>query len=412
MARVFAGLLVLCGLVAAVLVSAPAAPATDRASDAHAGHRHALSLPVHRLEGAARKRWPRSFAGLWQERGKVFIAFTKRAKRRTSRLRALAAKPGKLRARSFEFSLRQLETTQERMIDDREERPPGTVDLPDYDLDIDITKNAPVVTLESVIPDWEERFAQLYGEHVIVREGALAEFDACLSRSSCTPYLRAGLRVLIKLPGGLVPCSTSFSVIQRSVAYRGILSAAHCGTPDFDEGVLRYHGTGSAPPSYGFVKRDRMLGRTDAELHQITSSSFSRRPWIFDSNSLKERPVQRVSDWNWVRPGMGMCKVGQTTGKTCGKVKSRYFSPSIIPSSERFIKTGYCAEGGDSGGGVYYPNKLGTGETKVTAYGIHSGGAKGFECTPGQPLLPGDYSYFGHIQYAQTALGVRVQVTN
>ena len=107
-----------------------------------------------------------------------------------------------------------------------------------------------------------------------------------------------------------------------------------------------------------------------------------------------------------------MCKSGITTGKTCGKVLSRYYSPIGIPGSERFIRTNYCAASGDSGAGVYIGAKLASGETVTTAYGIHSGGAKGFECTPGQPLQSGDYSFFGDIQYAQVALGVRVQVTS
>ena len=398
-------------LVAAVALAGPAAGETERvAAPAATGKR---TVPLHRLQPLARQRWPRSFAGLWQKRGTIYIAFTERAKRRVKRLRRRSRQAHRLRAVRVERSLKELEATQRQMIDDRESRPPGLIDLPPYNLDIDVTRNAPVVTLETVVPDFVAPFKQRYGEQVIVRQGPLAEFDACLSRVNCTPYLRAGLRVLAKNPdAALLPCSTAFAVQQRSAIYRGILSAAHCGEPDFDEGGIRYHGGGSAPSAYGVVDRDRMKGRTDAEVHEITNPSFSRRPWIYDTTQVKARPVQRVSYWSWIRPGMGMCKAGITTGKTCGKVQSRYFSPCCtIPDAELFIRTTYCAEGGDSGGGVYYPNKLGTGETKVTAYGIHSGGAKDYQCNEDNSIKPGDYSFFGHIQFAQTLLGVRVQLT-
>jgi len=408
-ARVIAGLAV---LTASVLAASPHTPASETAGPAHAGHGHGRTVPLHRLEAVTRSRWPNSFAGLWQARGKVFVAFTAKAKRRTGRLRELVAKPGKIRAVNFERSLRELENLEEQIISDRENRPPGTVGLPGYDVDLNVTKNAATLTFANVNPGQEMALRDLYGQDLIVKEGPLAEFDACLSRVSCTPTLRAGLQVLFRNPdAALVPCSTSFAVQQRTAVYRGILSAAHCGDPDFDEGGLRYHGTGLAPPSYGVVDRDRLQGRNDAEVHEITSSSFSRQALIYRSSVQKALPVQRVSEWNWVRPGMGMCKVGRTTGHTCGKVKSRYFSPDIIPSAERFVLTTYCAEGGDSGGGVYAPNKLASGEVKVTAYGIHSGGAKDFECNEDGSIKPGDYSYFGHLQYAQTALGVRVQVT-
>jgi hypothetical protein len=373
------------------------------------GGTDARGLGLRQLEPSARKQWPQSFAGLWQAHGKVFIAFTERPKRRTHRLRLRFAKPGRLRAVHFEHSLAELEATQEEMIADRENRPPGTVGFPTYDLDLSIQKNAPVATFEHVTPQLVAGIKSLYGQEVIVKQGPLGSFDSC-SRSSCAPYLRSGLRTIG--PSGS-QCSTAFAVQQHSAAYKGVLSAGHCGGVGVDdEGAARFHGDGSSPPQYGIVDRSVFQDRVDAEVHKITNASFSRRPWIFDSSKLTARPVQRVSDWNWVRPGMAMCKSGIKTGKTCGKVLSRYYSPGKLPGAERFVRTNYCADHGDSGAGVYIGAKLASGETVTTAYGIHSGGPEGFECTPGKPLQAGDYSFFGHIQYAQVALGVRVQLTS
>jgi len=96
--------------------------------------------------------------------------------------------PKRLRARRVEFSLRQLEATQREMVADRTA---GTIDLL-YDLDIDVTLNAPVVVF--AVPLLEEihlRRARIRGD-VIVRDGPLAEGFVCSSQRAAHPISARG----------------------------------------------------------------------------------------------------------------------------------------------------------------------------------------------------------------------------
>jgi hypothetical protein len=72
-------------------------------------------------------------------------------------------------------------------------------------------------------------------------------------------------------------------------------------------------------------------------------------------------------------------------------MQDKHFSPDYVSDGGRFVKTTYCAKGGDSGAAVFRDNR---------AYGIHSGGATG-SCRQA-----GDFSLFGHIEYVENALNV------
>lgn len=284
--------------------------------------------------------------------------------------------------------MQELESRQQRMIAEREQSRDGSLLLPgvqggDYNLDIDVTRNVPVVTTKDANPEATATFKSRYGEDVIVEEGDIGGPEAC-TRTDCRYDLRSGLKT-VQSNGAW--CSTAFTV-KRSDGTRNILSAAHCGGGDV--GSARFHGG----ERYGEVKHQNIGFRVDAERHGPPEGSFAMKPWIYVNDSNKERPVQQMSTWSGLRVGLWACKSGARTDKSCGNITSKHFSPSWVSNSERFVKADYCADGGDSGSGVYKSSNW----NKV--HGIHSGGGSG-GCGD-----PDDWSAFGHIEYALNSMGV------
>ncbi|MGH2989400.1 MAG: S1 family peptidase [Solirubrobacterales bacterium] len=351
-------------------------------------------------------------------RNRVFVAFTDDARRRVGALRRGFPKPGMLRSVSFERSLRDLEQLQTKMIADREAfRETGApfTGVPDelYDLDIDVTKNAPVVILEHPTDAATAAFRERYAPDVIVRAGPLAQPFAlypCKSRFDC-PRLRAGLETAFS---DTTPpkkgCTTGFIAhTGRSpkVGTLGVLSASHCGTPDLDLGSPRFHGTKRV--QYGTVQRQQQFGRVDAEWHHVSQEPFrSLKPTAeIYVNQVDIGKVKRVGTWEELPIGSTVCKVGIRTLQSCGKVLSKEYSGvDYVPWSSRFVKADFCGQPGDSGGPVYsripgLKQPPGT-PKRYTALGLVSGG-------PGLPCSHQDfYALFGHIEYAQQTLDVKV----
>jgi hypothetical protein len=141
------------------------------------------------------------------------------------------------------------------------------------------------------------------------------------------------------------------------------------------------------------VTSQQQSGRVDAERHSVSVNGFAAKPWIFVDVDHKSRDVLSRGTYAGLNVGDDVCKSGQTTGKTCGRVQDKHYSPSYVPGGNDFIKTSYCGKGGDSGAGVYIGNK---------AVGVHSGG------TDGACSASGDFSIFGHIEFVQNALNATV----
>lgn len=275
------------------------------------------------------------------------------------------------------------------MIADRETPPvDGLLPLPEnYDLGIDVPGNTVYAVVDSLDATTAIAFKQRYGPMTEVRAGDLAEPEQgrCV-RFDCRYDLRAGLAVR---PDSATPdepfCSTAFVVQPNVGSSAQVLSAGHCG------GDNRYH----AGEFYGTVVGQQFSGRVDAERHSILNG-FSGVPRIYVSSRERAREVRSVSQWEGVRVGTKVCKAGIRTGKTCGKITDKHFSPGGIDyptNAHRYVKTTYCSRKGDSGGAVFRGG---------TAFGVHSGGRRG-RCSH-----PDDFSVFAHIQYVQNALNVSV----
>lgn len=377
---------------------------------------------IEALEPEALRRWPQSFAGLWLEGDKVFVAFTEHAERRVERLGRDFPKPGRLRAVSVDDSLAALRELQAQMIADREsnpparrfgydrarstrpppderppetppeERPPEPRPEPlDYDLEIDIKRNVVVAIVEeAVTPELAAAFTERYGEDAVVEQGLLVEPLACTSRLECTPFLRSGLQTQ-----GSTNCSTAFN----SQIFGGdlVLSAAHCGDPDADVTADRYH----AGMRYGSVVAEQQSGPVDAEVHIVNQPGFDAfSPWIYASGGLKKGKVKLVGSYDGLPVGLFVCKSGVTTGQSCGEVLSKTYSPDdYVPDGVDFIRASVCAEPGDSGAGVYHAYGR---APYHEALGVLSGSPT-LECGD-----PEDFSTFGHVEFIQDAFTIKI----
>ncbi|MDQ3740073.1 MAG: S1 family peptidase, partial [Actinomycetota bacterium] len=283
-------------------------------------------------------------------------------------------------------SLADLRARQAAMIEDRAHARAGLLLLPGadggrYDIWIDEPANALVVRLENGSPAAAAAFRGRYGDDVVVQSGPIAQPDDC-TRSDCRYDLRGGLMVYSDTGS----CTSAFTVRRNWNDAKNLSSAAHCPDP------WRRHGG----QKYGEVGEQQQYGKVDFERHTVADNGFDAKPWIYVDQDHKSRDVLDRGQYSGLQVGDEVCKSGITTYKTCGNVLSKTFSPSYVDNGNDFIQAKYCSEPGDSGAPVFIGNK---------ALGINSGSTSG--C--GQPT---DYAIFGHIEFAQEALNVRVMLAS
>lgn len=376
-----------------------------------------------KLQRRATKRWPQSFAGVWIDRGRIFVAFTEGAGKRTRKLRQRSAKPKKVKKATgvvFDDSLLALEATIDQASADRAagvfKPPPGIVALPTvpYDLTVDIQRNTVVAIHEFVTAQRRLAFQARYGDKVVVEQGQLNEPFAC-TRANCGSSIRGGLESNLEAkPRG---CTTGFVVRHRGSVKNLVLSAAHCtvGDQKFDKGAPRW--TGSPFRNYGFVFLDIYGGPVDAEVHKVSSSFDARKPWVYVNAARPGGLVDEVAKLPDLVEGMRVCKSGKTTGYTCGPVIDTDYRPSA--ALDHMVTFGACSWHGDSGGPVWREfKKRGTTKPGIEAVGLLQGGPhpppglKGINRCDEQgnfkPEFGSPFSTFSHIDYIDTALPVNV----
>ena len=368
---------------------APAVAAMRGITVEQAGERLDLERAAGALEADARRLNPGTFAGLWlDDADRVHVAFTNDASARAAALTRGFTRASAVRAQTRGRSLAALEALQQRLIADRQRARTGGLALPGidgagYDLDIDVKRNLVVLTAPDPTAATVADVVRRYGGAVEVRTGELGAPEAC-TRSDCKYTLRSGLEV--NSPSYY--CSSAFTVKRNDNGNRNLLSAAHCP----EDGSPRKHGG----VQYGTVQAQQESGRVDAERHSVGNNGFSASPWIYVNQDDRYRQVRGRGLYSQLAVDSSVCKSGATTYNTCGKVLSKTYSPSWVGSggAYNFVSTTYCAEGGDSGAGVYIDN---------TALGVHSGGETG-ACDGS------NFSAFGHIEFAQSALNATVMI--
>ena len=359
-------------------------------SQADAADRLAVERLAGALEADAKRLWPDTFAGAWMDRSggrTISVAFSDDATTKVAQLAADFPRPLLLRPVHVRRSESELAAVQSRMLADREAARAGRGSLPgvpgaEYSLELDLRRNAVVMIAERPTGATVAEVRRRYGNDVIVEAGSIGGPNAC-TRDDCIWSLRAGLKAV---NANNNYCTTAFTVRRNDNGNRNILSAAHCGGDSY-----RAHG---AQP-YGQVLAQQQQYRVDAERHGVGQGKMAARAWNFVDTSNKVVPITSVSTYAGLSGSATVCKSGVTTGKTCGTVSSKTYSPSYVPNGNSFIKIGgMCAKDGDSGAGSYINQQ---------AVGVHSGGDDDQICNNGN-----DFGITGHIEFAQSALNATV----
>ena len=361
-------------------------------SRAEAADRLQVQQLAGSLEAEARSLWPDTFAGLWLDQGGaggISIAFTRDAAANVAQLARDFPRPLLLRPVPARRSLSGLEALQGQIVADREDARAGRSSLPGvagpkYNLDVDLRRNAVVLTAERPTGATVSTVRERYGDAVIVEQGEVGGPTLC-TRDSCVYSLRSGLKSEINTAGD--GCSSAFAV-RNSNGTRNLLSAGHCG------GTNRYHGH-DPNDQYGTVVAQQVAYKVDAERHSATTGQYTARGWIFVDSTEKARPVTGVSTYSGIATGTHLCKSGHVTNKTCGTLVGKNNSPWWVNSSNSFLKIdSMCSKDGDSGSGVYNDRR---------AVAIVSGGDDDQVCNNGN-----DYVIAGHIEFAAAALNATV----
>lgn len=343
------------------------------------------------LEELINARWTDSFAGMWlsidSEPG-LFVAFTNSDRSRNGILADAFGYPDDIHFLVADHSLAELQDLQLQLRDARASMQSGArlgIQAIDdtkgqFDLDIDVRANRVVVRVERRTDSIATAFIGVYGrEWIEVREG-ITHFQ-CLP-TDCYDNMMSGLQYG---DAGGPWCTTAFSAgLSSNWSQKLFLTAAHCTDPN----PARYH----AGHYFGAYYGAAFGGRTDAaRVLKDAVWDMKARMWI--SASVR-RSVCCYITWSNIQVGVQVVKGGGFSGTQYGDILGKYYMPSGVPDSERFVLASYCANPGDSGSGIMHSQ---------TAYGIHHGAD---DVGPNTSCPTPENSVFGAINYAMDALDV------
>ncbi|MBP2320345.1 hypothetical protein JOF56_000730 [Kibdelosporangium banguiense] len=191
-------------------------------------------------------------------------------------------------------------------------------------------------------------------------------------------------RIMDLVPG--TNCSLGFTGTRNGA--KVLLTAGHCvvGNPDILDANGTHIGKGAGTR---FPSVDMGIMTIDPE---DTPRAYvdTRMGTTVAIRGLSKAPV-----------GTSICKAGNTTGWTCGKIT--HYNQSVRYSGESVTTTGLaratvCTEGGDSGGAYISGN---------TAQGMTSGGPVGVDCGYNQGAnATGSYSFYQPVVDAANYYGV------
>nr|WP_042191601.1 S1 family peptidase [Kibdelosporangium sp. MJ126-NF4] len=181
-------------------------------------------------------------------------------------------------------------------------------------------------------------------------------------------------------------CSLGFNGTRNGA--KVLLTAGHCveGNPDILDANGTHIGKGAGTR---FPSVDMGIVNIDAE--------DTQRAYVDTRNGT----TVNVTGSSKAPIGTTICKAGNTTGWTCGKIT--HYNQSVQYSGESVTTTGLarstvCTEGGDSGGAYISGN---------TAQGMTSGGPGNSECGFNQGAnATGFYSFYQPVVDAASYYGV------
>jgi Trypsin len=233
--------------------------------------------------------------------------------------------------------------------------------------------NAVEVSQPATVPatDAQRRFlataAARYGETLLfVRSDEVPDVAAC-DFPDCDSPLRGGVSI-----HGDVTCTAGFMTQSKVDTKKYVLTAGHCLDGDTDATWHTHLANGNAvnigqPHNFTFGAAGDM-----GIIRILDTGYWNPKGWVYVTSSNGAYPTVTNSSYTiggtgWSSPLIGkyLCKTGQTTGTTCGKVEAvgqtvSYPGTTVHNLGRAKIYT--CK--GDSGGPLY---------VKHVAYGLVSG---------------------------------------
>jgi len=294
---------------------------------------------VGQLQQDVQRKWPATFGGLWidQKTGTVQIAFTKDAAANVASLGGLFAEPSLLRPVTVAHSYADLMLLQQRMIADQKHgaRFAGLKGTR-YNIDVDVTRNQPVVYTDGHTAATVAAFTAKYGALRLEASGTGGP-HACTA-TDCKHFLRSGLQAqgCCYFPH----CSLAFTVSSGAVNLE-IMTAGHC-----DGQYNQSHGS----EQFGHLHDSQYSGTVDAAVYYVDTNGFKAGPWIYVSTGETTRKVTSMQTYAGLVVGSTICKSGWASGYTCGQVLSKTYAADGLTN---LMHTDMCDTNGDSGAGIF-----------------------------------------------------------
>lgn len=323
----------------ALLQDAASYAAANKVSVDEAVRRLRLQVEAGRLEATLTTQEP-SFAGLWiehQPQHRLIVRFQDRSAegRLRTRVAGTALANVTIETLPAAASLTQL-AARRRAALQRVERLGFTVDS-----DISVQNNR--------VEIYSQRAASLRAAIAAERAPLPERVEVIAVPSLARPHvLRGG-------DGDPGYCTGGFTVRHNYSYDVGISTAAHCGN------YQQFQGLALPFAAEVFYDSADVQWHTACPYTEVTNefnSGLGYRACI----GTRGRADQTIGSY--------VCKWGTTTGRTCGYIQTKNYSPSYVPNvDDTFVRVnGYGATlgaPGDSGGPWFVEN---------IAYGIHSGG--------------------------------------
>lgn len=343
------------------------------------------------LQSLAQQTYPHNFAGIWvdhKQDGRVFLAMKGEDPAQVANIVGGQLYDEQvLTVVDVELSYEELLVLQQELISSRGLL--ATYGMPSYGVGIDVAANRPyVIPLRRPSDEAISRINSMF-PRAEVRQAAGSGLEACNSRQDCAPPLRGGIALKRVGSGNSYDCSSAFVADGNgSVGNRYVITAGHCAGAN---NQWQHNGT-----TFGTMTAAVDSGHSDFARIRV-DNGWNVAAWYYTSQT-----VGSVQDASNDFVGQGVCMSGVTTGTDCGEILDTNWGPSGSGRTG-FIRTDYCAQGGDSGATIF----LAGNPTRVA--GVHTGDANepGNSCPDAQ-----DRSYYAHADFVGSALNVTIRTTN
>jgi hypothetical protein len=374
-----------------------------------------LATLYEALGPESEKMWPEEYAWVfYREPGNpqagVEIGFTESAESKVDFLAKSFPRPDLLFPIEVPVSDREMIERVRSVVDDRAAATRGQGPLGEFSAGFDVMEDLRTGEVVVQAVSTSEAFRDTLQEHydfpVRYQSGGIGHMGSCTSRLDCDE-LRAGIQSRRVTNPTSNRCSLGFSVVWDGNVQ--MLSAGHCtlpsSGPDGDLryiGEKRYHGPGSA--AFGEVKEIDFGDGIDVErISRYANPGFIARGWIYNFDWQQDLRVLSEGSYAALVNGSNACRSGVRTGRACGSILNKHYSPSAyaLAGLTDFVKFDACSGTGDSGGPVYNGNK---------ALGVYDGWIDPVigDCDDGTVTQ----SYFGPIDKALNAVGANLLIAN